>query len=100
MKIIAHRGNLTGPEPKYENGVFTISVALNRGFDIEIDVWKLPNTGGYRLGHDAPMMHQSVPQWFLEQPGVWCHAKDLYTLQHLQENPKINSFWQVDESVS
>lgn len=41
MKIISHRGNLNGPSPKTENTPEQIDFALKKGFDVEIDLWKI-----------------------------------------------------------
>ena len=38
MKLIAHRGNLNGPNTKLENSPEYILNALNKIFDCEIDV--------------------------------------------------------------
>ena len=52
MILIAHRGNVDGPEPERENSYEHINNALNRGFDVEIDVWYHENN--WYLGHDEP----------------------------------------------
>ena len=52
MKLIAHRGNLKGKNPKYENHPDYILDAVWAGFDVEIDVWNVK--GQWLLGHDAP----------------------------------------------
>ena len=39
MEIIAHRGNLNGPQPENENNPEYINSALELGFSAEIDVW-------------------------------------------------------------
>ena len=38
MKLIAHRGNLSGPDRERENTTDTIRKALEEGFDVELDV--------------------------------------------------------------
>ena len=40
-KIISHRGNLNGIDPNNENNPLIIKRALNRGFEVEIDVWRV-----------------------------------------------------------
>ena len=52
MKIISHRGNISGPNPDKENHPDYISCALFKVFDVEIDVWFINNE--FWLGHDAP----------------------------------------------
>jgi len=38
MYYISHRGNLSGSQPEFENKPAYIVEALNKGFDVEIDV--------------------------------------------------------------
>lgn len=51
MKIISHRGNLNGPNKQTENTIESIKLAINLGFDVEIDVWYIDNI--LYLGHDS-----------------------------------------------
>ena len=41
MFKIAHRGNLKGPNQRFENEPSYIIEALKEGFDVEVDVWLL-----------------------------------------------------------
>ena len=52
MKIISHRGNLTGPNPIRENSIDYIEEAIAEGFDVEVDLWVDDNE--CYLGHDDP----------------------------------------------
>ena len=52
MVLISHRGNLTGSNPERENSQTYIQEALNKGFNVEVDVWVVNNQ--IYLGHDAP----------------------------------------------
>lgn len=74
--FIAHRGNLYGPKPKMENHPDYILAAISEGFDVEIDVWVLDND--IFLGHDEPQY--SVSLEFLQNPKLWCHAKNFAAL--------------------
>ena len=38
MYFIAHRGLINGPDTDQENKIQTIEIALNNGFDVEVDV--------------------------------------------------------------
>ena len=38
MKLIAHRGNIVGPNPLEENKLEYIEAAIAGGYDAEIDV--------------------------------------------------------------
>ena len=88
MKLIAHRGNLKGKNPKYENHPDYILDAVWAGFDVEIDVWNVK--GQWLLGHDAPIY--SIKQDFLENEKLWCHAKNFQSLTSMLNNKNIHSF--------
>ena len=51
MKIICHRGNLNGPNPLTENNLRQIDVCIEKGYDVEVDLWV---GDGIWLGHDGP----------------------------------------------
>ena len=38
MRLIAHRGNLNGPNPLTENDPTRITYCIEEGYDVEIDV--------------------------------------------------------------
>jgi hypothetical protein len=52
MLLIAHRGNINGPNIELENNPDYILNTLKLGYDCEIDVWKINNK--LLLGHDKP----------------------------------------------
>ena len=52
MLYISHRGNLNGINPKQENKPSYILNALERSFDVEVDIWFVK--GKFYLGHDEP----------------------------------------------
>lgn len=88
MKFIAHRGNFAGPDPAVENTIEYLRDAYNRGYDVECDL--LSHRGVLYFGHDEP---QGVADTnFLQQPGVWCHAKNLEALELLM-SMRTNCFW-------
>ena len=87
MKLIAHRGNMNGPNPEKENNPDYIVEALNNGFEVEIDVWY--KHGDVWLGHDDPTYPVDVQ--FIQLPMFWCHAKNLDAL-HYMIDANINCF--------
>ena len=95
MKIISHRGNISGPDPELENNPVYITEALDAGFDVEIDVWYTSN--GFYLGHDIPT--HNVDQKFLLDKRVWCHAKNLKALHRLMEIG-AHCFWHEHDQVT
>ncbi len=72
MIIISHRGNLDGPNPDRENKPDYIQEALDKGFDVEVDVWY--KEGDLYLGHDGP--EELTTLSFLTRDRIWCHAKN------------------------
>jgi hypothetical protein len=98
MRIISHRGNLTGPNPKVENTIAYIQSALDMGFDVEVDVWKVGNT--VYLGHDAP--HEPMPLSYYDDTRLWFHCKNVHALNHMRMFAliphKLKYFWhQTDD---
>ena len=89
--LIAHRGNMEGPSPEYENKPNYImgGLAAHHWLHCEIDVWAMG--GEFFLGHDAPQ-HQ-VNEEFLVNARLWCHAKNLPALESMLKNPLIHCFW-------
>jgi hypothetical protein len=90
--IIAHRGNIDGPNPEKENHPDYILEAIKAGFDVEIDVWYV--NGKYYLGHDEPQYE--VEEKFLYQGYYWQHAKNVEALVQLMSISRfedINCFF-------
>lgn len=94
MIYISHRGNLRGKNLEKENSIDAINIALNKGFDVEIDVWY---DNGFWLGHDEPIY--KTDSVFLENIKFWCHAKNLLALLKLS---KINTryFWHENDKYT
>lgn len=91
MKLIAHRGLISGPDKEKENNPAQIDSVLSQGYDAEVDVWFLPQLG-FLLGHDSP--RYPVDNEWLAQDRLWLHAKNfdaLYRLNHL------NVFWHEND---
>jgi hypothetical protein len=88
MKVISHRGNLSGKQTDRENSEHYIREAADRGFDVEVDVWIAD--GKWFLGHDLPQYETSIQ--FLKSLPLWCHAKNIEALKALLQND-IRCFW-------
>lgn len=89
MKLISHRGNILGPDLENENSLPYINTALNKGYDIEVDVWFLENQ--WYLGHDFPKY--AITLEFLLNTRIWCHAKNNLALTNMMEFNVPNYFW-------
>jgi hypothetical protein len=87
--LISHRGNINGRIPNAENNPAYIKDALNAGYDCEVDVWYIDHE--FWLGHDKPQ-HPVSGSKFLQDPRIWCHAKNLEALRVLL-NLKVHCFW-------
>jgi len=94
MKFISHRGNLIGPDKEKENTISYIKIALDYNFDVEIDIWF---DNGFWLGHDNP--ETKINAYFLQNPKLWCHAKNIEALYELS---KINTryFWHQNDDYT
>ena len=79
MILIAHRGNVYGPQSTSENHPDYVTRALDLGYDAEVDVWV--RDGVLWLGHDHS--EHRVNESLLMNPHVWCHAKHLDALDTL-----------------
>jgi len=95
MKFISHRGNLNGPDPSFENNPDYITNALNAGYDCEIDVWYVDHE--FWLGHDSPVY--KVHHRFINNPNLWCHAKNLEALR-IMLNLKVQCFWHQEDNYT
>jgi len=98
MKIIAHRGNLNGPDEKNENNPSYIQKALDADFDVEIDVWFLG--GKLYLGHDKPVY--LIDDFWLKSRSnkLWCHAKNLDVIYKFFDMKDINFFWHEHDKMT
>jgi hypothetical protein len=93
MKFISHRGNINGSNKNSENHPKYINSALDKGYDVEIDVWFLNNK--WFLGHDIPQYE--VEDNFLINNKFWIHAKNGDSFYKLLQNHTSNVFWHTTE---
>jgi hypothetical protein len=84
-----------GPSKEFENKPAQIETALAMGFDCEIDLRVID--GELWLGHDEPQY--KIDQEFLEQSGLWIHAKNLEALHYLTST-ELNYFWHQEDDYT
>ena len=96
MIYISHRGNIEGKSEKNENNPEYIMKAVDKGFDVEIDVWLLEKK--YYLGHDNPQY--KIERSFLANEKLWCHAKNLEALEGMMASKDIRFFWHQEDDVT
>jgi len=99
MKIIAHRGNLSGANPLRENSIDYIEEAIAEDFDVEIDL-RVENGDCY-LGHDDPQYFVTM-DWLQKYKDVfWIHCKNREALEKLSNSVvEFNYFWHENDSYT
>jgi len=95
MYLISHRGNINGIQVDKENNPEYIYDAINKGFDVEIDV-RYENDKFF-LGHDFSQFE--ISKEFLLNKKIWCHAKTNEALSALQEI-KAHFFWHEEDDYT
>ena len=95
MYLISHRCNLNGVESENENNPKYLKIAINKGFNVEVDV-RFEKEKFY-LGHD--FSQYEVNKDFLLNENIWCHAKTHNALLALD---KINAhyFWHQEDDYT
>lgn len=91
MKIISHRGNVSGPIANRENRPSYIDCAIQLGYDVEIDVRYID--GNLWLGHDMPDF-KIEESWIIPRmEKLWFHCKNLSAVENLRKiSPNIKTF--------
>ncbi len=95
-KIISHRGNLIGRNVSRENSPSYLIEALDRGFDVEVDVWIIDNK--CFLGHDGPQYQIDSDFLTDRKDNLWVHAKNLQAASYLRFED-LNWFWHENDKM-
>ena len=95
MIYISHRGNISGPNEKFENKIEYVQNALDKGYEVEVDV-RFKNDKFF-LGHDNNQFE--VDKNFLLNKKIWCHAKTKDALSAL-EKIKAHYFWHQEDDYT
>ena len=76
MLLIAHRGNINGPNPLRGKPSRLYSLYNRKGYNVEVDFWYLENT--WVLGHDEPEYEVSdnMLGTFKSRFACWYHYKN------------------------
>jgi len=98
MKLISHRGNIEGRNPEFENSPRYIDLAIENGFDVEIDVWFIG--GEFFLGHDAPTYLVDSSWLLCRSSSIWCHAKNMEAMGKMLLMDDINCFWHETDRMT
>jgi|15BtaG_2_1085339.scaffolds.fasta_scaffold02618_3 hypothetical protein len=100
--LIAHRGNLDGSNPKKENHPDYIHTAVQQGYAVEVDLWRVE--GNFFLGHDAPQYR--ISEKYLDLLAstnvLWTHIKNVEAFEHLVCHGKQhwNFFWHQEDDYT
>lgn len=101
MKLIAHRGNISGPDISKENNPEYIEQAISQGFDVEIDIRYSPLDNKLYLGHDD---QDYKIDWFWlgnYKDYLWIHCKNLESLYEFSKGTTgFNYFWHQNDSYT
>jgi hypothetical protein len=90
MILIAHRGNLFGPNSELENNPTYIDDAIHFGADVEIDLRVF--SAGLYLGHDIPQYYIDL-EWIKQRSDkLWIHCKNKEALTFCLAN-NFHCFW-------
>ena len=99
MKLISHRGNLIGPNPEKENSPLYLQEALNKGFDVEIDVWVIE--GNFYLGHDKPQYGITLEWLDKRKNELWIHCKNIEAMEWFNSLfDTYNYFWHQKDTLT
>lgn len=93
--LIAHRGNIDGPNLHKENTAEYLKIALDKGYHIEVDVWSTEQ--GLFFGHDRPVERADLG--ILGERRTWCHAKNLAALDYMLEKD-FHCFFHENDPVT
>lgn len=97
MLLISHRGNLEFQDFSKENTIPQIEKAIEYGFDVEIDVWKIEKN--LFLGHDFGINLVNVEWMENNKNKLWIHCKNLEAFKFLDSEYDFNLFVHDDEPV-
>jgi len=97
--LISHRGNINGCFKSYENEPSYVDLTINKGYDVEIDVWY--KDGNLWLGHDSPEYGVDFI-WIRDRLSkLWVHCKNIDALFYFKtSNYSINYFWHQEDDVT
>lgn len=97
MKLIAHRGNTDGIIPDLENEPGYLDLALQKGYDVELDIRVLGNK--IFLGHDRPDYAISAEFLLERKKQLWVHCKNRDAIS-ISIKLGLNFFWHQEDDYT
>ena len=99
MILIAHRGNINGRFESYENEPNYIDKALEKGYDVEIDIWVIE--GNFYLGHDKPQYGITLEWLDKRKNKLWIHCKNIEAMEWFNSLfGTYNYFWHQEDTLT
>ena len=98
--IIAHRGNVAGPNPEEENRPDIVDLVYHKyQFHSEIDLWRMNEK--FFLGHDLPQYEVDL-KWLKTRANIiWIHCKNIAALTALPlTGIDFNYFWHEEDAYT
>lgn len=99
MRLIAHRGNVNGPNRDVENTIGQIDKCIENGYDVEIDLRYDAASQIFWLGHDKPKNVISFFELAKRSQYLWIHCKDIDTLDFMTRT-NFNYFWHQNDDYT
>jgi hypothetical protein len=99
MILISHRGNINGSFPLFENSPDYVDLSINKGYNVEVDVWYFNNF--LHLGHDYPQYKINL-EWFENRiDKLWIHCKNIESIIFFKNlNLNFNYFWHENDTLT
>lgn len=99
MRLISHRGNISGKNVEFENNPNYIDLAISKGYDVEVDVWY--HDSKIWLGHDSPEHPIEIEYFISRKEKLWVHCKNIECLNYFKNSVyEINYFWHQTDDVT
>lgn len=101
MKLIAHRGNIDGPNSLKENHPDYIDEAIVKGYDVEIDIRYSVFDDSFYLGHDESQYIITLYWLAQRMNNLWIHCKNIDTLYYFSSKTGgYNYFWHQEDDFT
>ena len=102
MKLISNRGNTNGANAEFENTQPYIQEAINKGYDVKIDLWV--KDGKLHLGTDEAKIQLDIDWLERNHRKLWLQCRDIEVISKFTEldsrGSNIHFFWHDSNKIS